>query len=67
MMVLYVDMVDVARIALCDEPASHRIVRLVLTEKQAALISPRVTGKSGANEFREDVIPLALQEEEPTP
>lgn len=61
--ILYVDMVDTARIALANEPAGHRIVGVELTGEQIELIIPRKTGGSGNFTYYEEVHPISIQEE----
>lgn len=59
--VLYVTMVDPAPLAVMGEPCGHRIVRVVLTDKQAALIEPRQTGVNCGSPIREEVYPTSIQ------
>lgn len=60
---LYVDMVNLARIGLCNEPAGHRMVRVTLTREQEELLVQRKTGSSGGHEFYEEMRPISIQQE----
>jgi len=61
--ILYIDMVDTARIALANEPAGHRVVRVELTPEQLELIQPNYTGSSGGTDYYEEIHPISIQED----
>lgn len=60
---LFIDMVDITRIALANEPAGHRIIEIELTPDQCLLLKPRFTGNSGASSFYEEIRPISIQED----